>query len=80
MKSTTCIAKFSQTAARLPKEFDFPAFLGYSAGHWERDVFVVETAGFNDRTALDSMGHPTAKPCASRNASAAATSDTWMLK
>jgi hypothetical protein len=43
---------------QLPKEFDYPAFLGYSAGHWERDVFVVETAGFNDKTPLDSMGHP----------------------
>jgi hypothetical protein len=43
---------------RLPKEFDFPAFLGYSVGHWEGDVFVVETAGFNDKTALDGMGHP----------------------
>ena len=42
----------------LPKEFDFPAYLGYSVGHWERDVFVVETAGFNDKTALDLMGHP----------------------
>jgi hypothetical protein len=42
----------------VPKEFDFPSFLGYSAGHWERDVLVVETAGFNDKTALDSMGHP----------------------
>jgi hypothetical protein len=43
---------------RLPKEFDLPAFLGYSAGHWEGDVLVVETAGFNDKTPLDSMGHP----------------------
>ena len=42
----------------LPKEFDFPAFHGYSAGRWERDVFVVETAGFNDKTPLDAMGHP----------------------
>jgi hypothetical protein len=41
----------------LPKQFEFPAFLGYSVGHWERDVFVVETAGFNDRTLLDLMGH-----------------------
>lgn len=24
----------------------------------ERDVFVVETAGFNDRTSLDVSGHP----------------------
>jgi hypothetical protein len=45
----------------LPKEFDYPAFLGYSVGHWERDVLVVETAGFNGRTRLDLMGHPTSE-------------------
>jgi hypothetical protein len=43
---------------KLPKEFDYPAFLGYSTGHWEHDTLVVETAGFNDRTSLDQMGHP----------------------
>jgi hypothetical protein len=42
----------------LPKEFDLPAYLGYSAGHWEGDTLVVETAGFNDKTGLDLMGHP----------------------
>ena len=42
----------------LPKEFDYPAFLGYSVGHWEGDTLVVESAGFNDKTALDLMGHP----------------------
>lgn len=42
----------------LPKEFDLPAFLGYSVGRWDGDVFVVETAGFNDKTRLDGMGHP----------------------
>jgi hypothetical protein len=42
----------------LPKEFDYPAYLGYSVGHWERDTFVVETAGFNDKTSLDAAGHP----------------------
>jgi len=42
----------------LPKEFDYPAFLGYSVGHWEGDTLVVETAGFNDKTALDLIGHP----------------------
>lgn len=41
----------------LPKEFELPAYLGYSAGHWERDVFVVETAGFNDRAIMDWIGH-----------------------
>ena len=43
---------------KLPKEFDLPAYLGYSVGHWEGDTLVVETAGFNDQTTLDSMGHP----------------------
>jgi hypothetical protein len=42
----------------LPKEFNLLAFLGYSAGHWEHDTLVVETAGFNDKTALDAAGHP----------------------
>jgi len=42
----------------LPKEFDLPAYMGYSVGRWEGDVFVVETAGFNDKTPLDALGHP----------------------
>jgi hypothetical protein len=42
----------------LPKEFDYPAFLGYSVGRWDRDTLVVETAGFNDKTPFDQMGHP----------------------
>ncbi|HEX5228101.1 MAG TPA: hypothetical protein VFW44_10340 [Bryobacteraceae bacterium] len=42
----------------LPKEFDKPAWFGYSAGKWDRDTLVVETAGFNDKTWLDGMGHP----------------------
>ena len=42
----------------LPKEFDLPAWLGYSVGRWEGDTLVVETAGFNDKTPLDGMGHP----------------------
>ncbi len=37
----------------LPKEFDKPADLGYSVGRCERDVLVVETAGFNNETPLD---------------------------
>jgi len=41
----------------LPKEFDLPAYLGYSVGHWEGDVFVVESAGFNDRGIMDWIGH-----------------------
>ncbi|PWU11587.1 MAG: hypothetical protein C5B51_02395 [Terriglobia bacterium] len=42
---------------KLPEEFDLPAFQGYSAGHWEGDTLVVETAGFNDKTWLDVGGH-----------------------
>ena len=43
---------------QLPKEFDLPAFNGYSAGRWDGNTLVVETAGFNDKTPLDVMGHP----------------------
>ena len=43
---------------KLPEEVNAPAFNGYSAGHWEGDTLVVETAGFNDKTPLDFMGHP----------------------
>jgi hypothetical protein len=42
----------------LPREINLPAYHGYSAGRWERDTFVVETAGFNDKTQLDILGHP----------------------
>ena len=42
----------------FPAEFDLPAYLGYSIGHWEGDTFVVETRGFNGKTVLDAMGHP----------------------
>ncbi len=42
----------------FPKEFEFPAYLGYSTGRWEGDTFVVESRGFNDKTPLDAMGHP----------------------
>jgi hypothetical protein len=27
-----------------------PSWMGYSVGHWEGDMLVVESAGFNDRT------------------------------
>jgi hypothetical protein len=35
-----------------------PAWFGYSVGRWEKDTFVVESAGFNDRGRLDNNGHP----------------------
>jgi hypothetical protein len=43
---------------KFPAEFDLPAYLGYSVGHWEGETFVIETRGFNDRTPLDAVGHP----------------------
>ncbi len=42
----------------LPKEFDQPAWLGYSVGRWDRDTLIVDSAGFNDKTWLDITGHP----------------------
>jgi hypothetical protein len=42
----------------LPAAFEQPAWLGYSAGRWEQDTLVVESAGFNDKTWLDLSGHP----------------------
>jgi hypothetical protein len=42
----------------MPQEFGFPAFMGYSVGQWERDTLVVKSAGFNDKTRLDLIGHP----------------------
>lgn len=42
----------------LPKENAQPAWLGYSVGHWDGETLVVETTGFNDKTALDGIGHP----------------------
>ena len=35
-----------------------PAWLGYSVGRWEKDDFVIETAGFNDKSWLDAGGTP----------------------
>ncbi len=42
----------------LPAEFEQPAWLGYSAGKWDRNTLVVESAGFNDKGWLDVGGHP----------------------
>jgi hypothetical protein len=41
----------------LPKDPN-PDWMGYSVGHWEGDTLVIESAGFNDRTWLDDLGHP----------------------
>ena len=35
-----------------------PTAGGHSVGHWEGDTLVVDTVGFNDKTMLDTSGHP----------------------
>ncbi|HWF10714.1 MAG TPA: hypothetical protein VG297_19735 [Bryobacteraceae bacterium] len=35
-----------------------PSWMGYSVGHWDGDTLVVESNGYNDRTWLDTSGHP----------------------
>lgn len=35
-----------------------PSWLGYSVGHWDGDVLVVETIGLRDDTWLDVIGNP----------------------
>ena len=41
----------------FPKDMD-PTWIGTSIGRWEGETLVVETAGFNGRTNLDTVGHP----------------------
>ena len=38
-------------ARKLPLD-PFPAWMGYSTGHWEGDTLVVDSAGYNDKTRL----------------------------
>ena len=40
-----------------PKNLD-PTWMGNSVGHWEGDTLVIDTIGFNDKTRLDTIGHP----------------------
>jgi hypothetical protein len=35
-----------------------PFYAGHSAGHWEGDTLVIETAGYNETTFLDNSGAP----------------------
>ena len=44
----------------IPKDPD-PSWLGTSIGHWDGNDLVVDTVGFNDKTWLDSVGHPHTK-------------------
>jgi hypothetical protein len=45
----------------LPPQKDLellPFYAGHSAGHWEGDTLVIETAGYNATTFLDNSGAP----------------------
>jgi len=35
-----------------------PYYSGHSVAHWEGDVLVIESAGFNDKTFIDATGAP----------------------
>ena len=41
-----------------PKDMD-PSYYGHSVGHWEGDVLVIDTVGFNERGWIDLRGIPT---------------------
>jgi len=40
-----------------PKKLE-PTWLGNSVGKWDGDTLVVDSIGFNDKTRLDTIGHP----------------------
>lgn len=41
-----------------PDDPDQPRLWGYSVGHWERDRFLVESTGRDQRTWVDHFGYP----------------------
>src|ERR1700680_404037 len=40
-----------------PKDLE-PTWFGHSIGKWDGDTLVVDTAGFNEKTMVDTIGHP----------------------
>jgi hypothetical protein len=41
----------------FPKD-PLPSWIGYSTGHWEGDMLIVDSKGFNDKAWMDARGHP----------------------
>jgi len=56
-ESQTMFRQIFLDGRTLPKDPE-PSWMGYSVGRWDGDVLTVETAGFNDKTWLDGLGHP----------------------
>ena len=56
-ESQTTFRQVFMDGRTLPRDAE-PSWYGYSIGRWDGDVLVVESAGFNDKTWLDGMGHP----------------------
>ena len=40
-----------------PKDLE-PTWFGHSIGKWDGDTLVVDTTGFNEKTMVDTFGHP----------------------
>jgi len=40
-----------------PRDLE-PTWMGNSVGHWEGDTLLVDSIGFNEKTRLDTIGHP----------------------
>ncbi|MEO8100172.1 MAG: hypothetical protein ABI811_20900 [Acidobacteriota bacterium] len=54
------LAQFRQVftdGRKLPADMQ-PAWYGYSIGKWDGDTFIIDSAGFTDKTWLDDSGHP----------------------
>jgi hypothetical protein len=57
-ESRTTFRQILTDGRPLPAVVDWPAWQGFSVGRWEKDTFVVESAGFNGQAWLDQAGYP----------------------
>jgi len=54
---TRALREIWTNGQQLPQDPD-PKWLGVAVGKWEGDTFIVDSAGFDDRTWLDHFGSP----------------------
>jgi hypothetical protein len=57
-ESRTIYRQIFTDGRSLPPADVQPTWQGYSIGRWDKEAFIVETAGFNGETWLDLGGHP----------------------